>query len=241
MNVRIAIPTYKRSDTIADKTLKYLKSVNYPASLIYLFVVAEEESLYREKVPEDMYGRIVIGPLGLCEMRNRITDFFEENEIILQMDDDVRGIKSTLPFKEIFSTLYLRLTNLEEPCGLAGVMPNDDTRRMKLSSTTHLTHIIGSFFMARNHKDIQITYTEKEDMERSILYFKKYGRIVRFQGAGVSTKYTGGTGGLQAEGRIERCVAGIENLKSRYPGWLSEVVKKKGRDVILNWRAKNNC
>jgi len=239
MHLRLAIPTYKRSDSIASKTLKYLKQVGYPANLIYLFVVAEEEQIYKERVPADLYGQIVIGPVGLCAMRNRITDFFEENEIIIQMDDDVKGIKSTLSFKDIFSILYLRLMHPDEPCGLSGVLPNDDTRRFKNASTTHLTHILGSFFMCRNHKDIQISHTEKEDMERSILYFKKYGRVLRFQGAGVSTNYKGGTGGLQSQGRSERCASEIESLKVRFPNLVSEVEKIKGRDLILNWRSSN--
>jgi hypothetical protein len=76
--IRIAIPTYKRSDSIASRTLKFLKSVAYPKDLIYLFVVAEEEELYK-KLPADLYGQIVLGPVGLCAMRNRISEFFEVN------------------------------------------------------------------------------------------------------------------------------------------------------------------
>ena len=236
--IRVAIPTYKRSDSIASKTLKYLKQVGYPANLIYLFVVAEEEQLYKT-IPADLYGQIVIGPVGLCAMRNRITDFFDEDEIIIQMDDDVRGIKSTLPFSEIFHILYKGLTDPTTPCGLAGVLPNDDTRRFKNSQTMHLSHILGSFFMHRNHKDIKITHTEKEDMERSILYYKRYGRVLRYQNAGVSTNYKGGTGGLQSQGRSERCASEIESLKVRFPNLVSEVEKVKGRDLILNWRSSN--
>ena len=236
--IRVAIPTYKRSDSIASKTLKYLKSVNYPANLIYLFVVAEEEHLYKG-LPADLYGHIVIGPVGLCAMRNRITDFFDEGEIIMQFDDDVSGIKSTLSFSEIFQILYKGLTDKDAPCGLAGVLPNNDTRRFKNSQTMHLAHILGSFFMCRNHKDIKITHTEKEDMERSILYYKRYGRVLRYQNAGVSTNYKGGTGGLQSQGRSERCASEIESLKVRFPNLVSEVEKVKGRDLILNWRVSD--
>jgi len=236
--IRVAIPTYKRSDSIASKTLKFLKSVAYPKDLIYLFVVAEEEQLYKA-LPADLYGHIVIGPVGLCAMRNRITDYFNEGEIIIQMDDDVKGIKSTLPFSDIFHILYKGLTDKDVPCGLAGVLPNDDTRRFKNSQTMHLAHILGSFFMCRNHKDIKITHTEKEDMERSILYYQRYGRVLRFQNAGVSTSYKGGTGGLQSQGRSERCASEIESLKVRFPNLVSEVEKVKGRDLILNWRSSN--
>lgn len=233
---RLAIPTYKRSESISSKTLKYLKSVAYPKDLIYLFVIAEEEQLYKDRVSSDLYGHIVIGPVGLCAMRNRISDFFDEGEIIIQMDDDVKGIKSPASFSDIFQILYKGLTDKDAPCGLAGVLPNDDTRRFKNSQTMHLAHILGSFFMCRNHKDIKITHTEKEDMERSILYYKRYGRVLRYQNAGVSTSYKGGTGGLQSQGRSERCASEIESLKVRFPNLVSEVEKVKGRDLILNWR-----
>lgn len=237
--IRVAIPTYKRSDSIASKTLKYLKSVNYPANLIYLFVVAEEEQLYRA-LPADLYGHIVIGPVGLCAMRNRIADFFDEGEIIMQFDDDVSGIKSPLPFSDIFQILYKGLTDKDAPCGLAGVLPNNDTRRFKNSQTMHLAHILGSFFMCRNHKDIKITHTEKEDKQRSILYFKKYGRVLRYQNAGVSTSYRGGTGGLQSEGRDLRIEGEIESLMRLYPEYCKIVDKKSdGKDIALLWQAKN--
>ena len=238
--IRIAIPTYKRSDSIASKTLKFLKSVAYPKDMIYLFVIPEEEELYKERVPADYYGHIVLGPVGLCAMRNRISEFFNEGEIIIQMDDDVKGIKSTLSFSDIFQILYKGLTDPTAPCGLAGVLPNDDTRRFKNSQTMHLAHILGSFFMCRNHKDIKITHTEKEDKQRSILYFKKYGRVLRYQNAGVSTSYRGGTGGLQSEGRDLRIEGEIESLMRLYPGYCKIVDKKSdGKDIALLWQAKN--
>ena len=230
---RLAIPTYRRSDTISLKTLRYLKLVEYPRDKIYLFVIPEEEAIYREKVSADLYGQIVVGVLGLAAQRNFISQFFDENEIIVCMDDDVLGIKSA----EVFAQILQRgLTGLDQSCGLFGIMPNDDARKFKDKTTRHLSHILGSFFICRNHKDLIITYTDKEDMERSILYFKKYGVVLRYQNAGVVTSYLKGTGGLQTNERSDRIKECILNLMEKYPECCRLVQKKKGEDIVLNWR-----
>ena len=78
-------------------------------------------------------------------------------------------------------------------------------------------------------------------MERSILYFKRYGQVLRFQGAGVCTNYGKGTGGLQADAnRQTNITAGITNMRNRYPEYITLVIKKgKTTDIVLNWRVKH--
>jgi hypothetical protein len=236
---RLAIPSYKRSDTISGKTLKFLKDSNYPADKINIFVASYDEwERYNNAVDPDLYNEIIIGRPGLMEQRNFITEFYPEDEIIVQMDDDVKTIKSTLP---LLSIVEMGVEHLEyRTAGLFGVLPIDDGRRFKQNITKHLTHILGSFFVCRNHKNILITHTEKEDMERSVLYFKRYGQVLRYQGAGVCTNYGKGTGGLQADvNRQTNITTGITNMRNRYPEYISVVVKNdKTTDIILNWRVK---
>jgi len=231
----VAIPSYKRAGTIAKKTLNFLKVQGYPADRIHIFVADEEEFKdYKRLVSEDLYGEIIVGVKGLAEQRNFITSFYREDEILIQMDDDVLTIKCHLPFLTLVdmatSSLYGRTA------GLWGVLPNDDGRRFKDATTSHLTHILGSFFVVRNHRSIQITHTEKEDMERSILYFKRYGSVLRYQNAGVATTYRKGVGGLQTDDRLDRIKSGIQNLTTLYPEYCTLVNKKGLQDIVLNWR-----
>lgn len=232
----IAIPSYNRSDTIGSKTLKFLHLSGYPASRIHIFVADDDEyKKYRDALDEDLYGEIIMGVKGLKDQRNFISSFYKEDEIIIQMDDDVKGIRSNIPFLNL---VELGLASLEyRSAGLWGVMPNDDARRFKDATTKHLTHILGSFFIIRNHKDIQMTYTEKEDMERSILYFRRYGQVLRYQNAGVCTTYAKGQGGLQTPGRDERIKSEILRFQTEYPEYINVVDKKGIQDIILNWRA----
>jgi len=233
----VAIPTYKRSHLIGSKTLKLLKEHLYPRSLITLFVADEKEkSDYLKNVNPELYGQIVVGVRGLMNQRNFITSFYSEGELVLQMDDDVDCLKSDKPFTEILRMAY---SYLKDSGGLFGVLPNDDGRRFKNDTTVHLTHILGSFFIASNHKDLLITTDEKEDMERSILYFKKFGKVYRYRGAGVKTAYAlARSGGMNTEDRAEAMERGAKYLESAYPDYCTAYVKKGKWDIRMNWRAK---
>ena len=233
---KIIIPSYKRPNHIRLMTLKYLQDQGYPSSLIYIFVASEQERAnYAFLVPRDMYAQIVVGVKGLKEQRNFISIYFPENEILIQLDDDVKGIKMLDPAETFLSLVQRGLDHMTEG-GLFGILPNDDGRKMKAHTTTHLTHIIGSFFMIRNHKNLLLNITEKEDFERSILYFLRYNKVARYQGAGVITRYAKNSGGLQTSPREENMRAGIKYLVDSFPGAVKQVVKKSGVDIILNWR-----
>jgi hypothetical protein len=234
----LAIPTYKRHQTLTNRTLRFLEKAHYPAEKIYLFVAdTVEEAIYSSNVPKNLYGKIIVGVKGLAEQRNFITDFFPEDEILIQMDDDIKKIDTPdITFLDLIDHAIKKLNELNS--GLFGVMPNDDTRRYADKTTTHLTHIIGCFFVHRNHKDIRITHTEKEDYERSILYFLRYGTVLRYRGGGVSTTYQQGTGGLQESNRKQSQEEGVIHLTTTYPTLCKRKDKKGCPDVTLNWRSK---
>jgi len=232
----VAIPTYGRAGVIGKKTLRFLESVGYPKEKITLFVVAAEEMLYRQINP-NLYGSVVVGVLGLREQRAFISNYYRRGDVIIQMDDDVKKIDIPGDFKEyVLKALEIMA---KEGAGLFGVLPKDDKRCYKDCYTTHLTHILGSFFMCINDPDIVITHIEKEDYERSILYFLKYGKVIRDKSGGVSTTYGKGGGGLNTEGRAERMRQESEGLALKYPDFCKAIVKKGMADISLNWRSKS--
>jgi len=234
----LAIPSYKRSKSISEKTLKFLSDVSYPPERITIFVATEQEAQqYYKDLSRHLYGRLVVGQPGLMEQRNFINQYYPEDSILVSMDDDIKKIDCPKDnFLDLVRDAVERIHTRE--AGLFGVLPNDDKRRYKDDITTHLSFIIGSFFICRIHHDIEITYPEKDDYERSILYFVKYGQVLRHRGAGVQTAYTGGTGGLQEAGRLQRMELGVKNLLERYEGYCVRSDKKGMADVSLNWRSK---
>jgi hypothetical protein len=237
MFLPVAIPTYRRSQAISHQTLNYLKDQGCPPELVTLFVASEDEKQeYLKNVPSDMYGKIVVGVLGLANQRNFISEYYDEGELVLEMDDDVCGIKSW-GGQSLEELLHRATACLEDgKGGLWGVLPNDDGRRFTFATTEHLTHILGSFFVLRNHRELKITNDEGEDYERSILYFQKYGRVYRYRGAGVKTTFNKGSGGLLCSDREDKRRRHIQDLGARFPKACSVIMKKDKIDVRLNWR-----
>jgi hypothetical protein len=233
---RVCIPSYNRPDIINLKSLKFLKSIDYPSDKIYIFVANEFEQIrYAQACNAEAKGyHIILGVPGLVPQRRFIQEFLDEGEIYISMDDDVDGIKSLKPFSEIIRNALERIESGHT--GLWGVLPNDDARRFKDSTTVHLSHILGAFFVARNHKDIYIQgLSETEDYERSIRYYLRYKSVCRYRGAGVCTKYLGTSGGTTDT--IKRKEAAVQKLIEEFPTLCKRKDKKGIPDLQLNWRA----
>lgn len=235
---RLVIPSYQRPHLIQTKTLRYLRVQGYPSDQILIFVASEDEKrLYETGVPPHLYGEIIVGRLGLKEQRNFISDYLDEDEIYISFDDDVESLKLIPNYT--FYDLIRDACNVigARETGLVGVLPNDDARRFKDNVSTHLAHILGAFFIARNHRDLRITRTAKEDYERSILYWLRYGTVYRSRRGGVQTKYLRGVGGIQSENRREREIEGVCYLAETYPALCRRKDKGEHPDIELNWRA----
>ena len=87
----IAIPSYKRTETLKEKTLATLKKYKIEPSKIHIFVAdKDEEKAYKEALPNGSYGKIVVGIKGIKEIRNFITDYFPIGKKIICMDDDIK-------------------------------------------------------------------------------------------------------------------------------------------------------
>ena len=243
---RVCIPTYNRYTTISDMTLRYLNSINYPRDKIILFVASDEQAaLYRQHVPEHLFGQIVTGVLGLVNQRNFITKFLFPDEIFISFDDDVITLK-TMNNTNIYWLIADAITKIKtHDYGLASVLPNSDGRRFKTGFTRHLAHCIGSFYICRNNHSLlldndPVLQEAKEDIYRSLQYFTVYGRILRYRCAGVQTVYRQANGGIESLGRRERDAAACADLIRRYPKFVKHIDKKSGwPDVLLWWRARN--
>ena len=86
MSFKIAIPTYKRYNI---KTLSLLKEFN--KTDIYIFVANQDE--YEKYYNEYPNYNIIIGELCICNQRNFITNYFNEDTIVICMDDDILAFK----------------------------------------------------------------------------------------------------------------------------------------------------
>lgn len=239
----VAIPSYKRAELCSAKTLAMLKKNHISKDKINVYVANDEEyKTYKETLDSSTYGKLIVGVKGLVPQRQFIMDNQPANKHIVFFDDDVESIDLSLSkfkgksldhfFQEAFQTTK------EHGAYMWGVYPvfNPYFRQARKEVTTCLTYIVGAFYGVINRPDnanLKLTLTaengQKEDVERTIKYFKEDGVVIRFNRVGFITKYYGKTGGLGTfEERLKPMKDASELLKKTYPEYGDVVSKKTG-------------
>jgi hypothetical protein len=145
----IAIPSYQRANILVSHTLGFLMREKYPPEKITIFVADQVEwAEYDRVLPRGSYSQLVVGVPGLLNQRRLINEFYPEGQVLLQMDDDLKGIKSLRSDQNFLSLVSYGVSLLTtKRLGLFGILPNDDGRKLKEEMTKHLAHILGSFFI----------------------------------------------------------------------------------------------
>jgi len=93
-----------------------------------------------------------------------------------------------------------------------------------------------------NDEDLKLTISKKtdgnkEDVERTILYYKKDGKVLRFNQVGFKTKYYGTDGGGMGthQHRQENMRIASYELQDKYPEYGKVMVRKNGKyEFTLN-------
>jgi hypothetical protein len=225
----IAIPSYKRPETLRDKTLTILKAYRIPSEKITVFVAdKEQEEIYRKTLNHGTYGKIVVGIKGMGAIRNFITKYYSIGTPIVNIDDDIKGFleyDSTKPRKEkpLRSLLAVIKQGFYEcdkaKARLWGVYPVANGFFMKPKVSTELRYIIGSFWGCINPgiKEVEITLDDKEDYQRSILYYKHDDAVVRLNMVAPISSYYKEPGGMQEDRTKERVEKSARWMVKTYP------------------------
>ena len=199
-------------------------------------------------------------PPGLHHMRNYITQYFPEGEHLLHMDDDIDDIlklyidesitdpkKSTRyrlfsccnsnPLGQgqgiisIFNNAFRILQ--DQHIGLFGIYPVANGYFMKdLPDVTYsLRFCVGTLWGCINDHSIIIQIEEKEDVERTLLSFQKYNKILRLNNITIKTKYYKTEGGMQTESSLDKRKAAAKAsciyLLEKYPKYTKLYTSKK--------------
>lgn len=230
----VVIPSYKRAETIQQKTLAMLKRYSIPREKIYIFVAdTSQYDEYKQAVPKQLYGHLIVGKPGLVAVRNTIAKYFAKGTPIVEFDDDVLKLVEYSPKarrheKELEDLKAVFLRGFQEcqaaKCRLWGVYPIPNGFFMKPTVTTDLKFCIGSFWGCLNAgSEIQIEYGkgEKEDYQRTLHYFMADGAVVRLNYVAPKTSYYKEAGGLQAYGdRLETEEKVVEAMMRKWPSWI---------------------
>jgi hypothetical protein len=250
MSYVVAIPSYNRPNEIVKKTLKTLKDGGINKNTIYIFVAnTNEEKKYAEIVPKELYGKIVVGKLGIANQRIFIKHYFKENQHVVSIDDDVEALfkmTNTTGTPRPETAKLIKITNVDrffkdafdrlkkEKLFIWGIYPVNNAFFMKNKVTTGLKFIIGALygFIVRKTTELEpsIHAEGKEDYEQSILYYKKDGGVLRYNNVTIKTKFLA-KGGLGAD-RFAMNKKAAEYLKKTYPELVTIFHRKNGMTEI---------
>jgi len=174
-NYVIAIPSYKREESIKEKTLKVLEGHKIDVSRIHIFVAnKEEEKQYKSSLDSKYHSRIIIGKPTISGQRNYISSYFPEGKCIAQFDDDIEEIyelhhptkkpKSQLTYRDMISREFRKKQSLKpiksldqfikttfskcvrEGIYLWGVYPTANPYFMTFKADDQLNFIVGPMF-----------------------------------------------------------------------------------------------
>lgn len=244
----IAIPSYKRAETLCKKTLKYLlQDCKTDLKCITIFVANEEEYKdYKKLVNKGL--KIVIGKETLKGQRNFMDFYYEAGEKVLFFDDDIEGlyIKSgnkTKLFTDLVSLYKIGFNEcVKNNTALFGICAVNNGFYMNGKISTNLKYIVGCFYgqIITQDRSLSVTLEDKEDFERTILYFDKYKKVVRLNMIAPKTNYYDEDGGMQITRTEKRVTASALTLVNKYPQYCSLNTKKKSShtEIKLNSRAK---
>lgn len=235
--MKIVIPTYDRCNRF--ETLTFLKKYNFPIENIYIFLANEEEKIKYINSFGEEYNWI-IGVIGLTQQRNFITNYFDDGEIIISMDDDIEDLihKDDKPLLDWLNECveYLKKSKY----ALMSISPSVnpfffEQRRNSDSFRIGNYYSIGAFYILKNNKKILLNDNILlEDWERSILFVKKYGSNVRYNDVLIKTKYFG-KGGLFTQRNKNNYLTSVNKLLYNYPEYVSFTYKKLPLDKYIEF------
>ena len=240
----IAIPSYKREETLKNKTLRVLKEQGIPKNKLFIFVGNKEEyQKYKETLP-NYYNKIIIGEVGMGAIRNFITNYFPHGQKIFNMDDDINGFveltkEKDKKTKSKFQSKKFKGNDLDkfikkgfDECqknnlSLFGIYPASNPFFMKKRITYDLRYIIGSCWGSINNKNVKVSMDDKEDFERTLKYYRKDGGVIRFENVTVISGYYTEKGGMQETRTKQRVLKSAEKLVEQYPDLCKLYLGKK--------------
>ena len=241
----VCIPSYKRAQMCNDKTLTMLHYNHISASTIYVYVANQSQyEEYKLILNPKYYNKIIIGVVGLVNQRQFISEEWPEGQYIVELDDDINRVDLSLSPEYKNKSLHVFFNSAfskckEEKAYIWGIYPvfNPFFRKGREDMSTCLNYIIGAFYGFINRpklKLIEVSPTNKfngnkEDVLRSILYFKEDGIVLRFNKIGFVTKYYNNVGGLGTfNARIKPMSDASKWLHKKYPKYGTIGTKKTG-------------
>lgn len=247
MNYEIAIPSYKRANTVKEKTLALLTKHNINPDRVTIFVANDQEhQVYSETLKDTPYNKIVIGEVGMGAIRRFIQKHYPEGTYVMNFDDDLQECfvkiddKTMVPVGNLEQDVIIRGFKAceEHDAKLFGIYAAANPMFMKNRIAVGLYYCIGSCWglVTRHDNDLSVQLDDKEDFERSLQHYVKDGKVVRLDDITVKSKYYTEDGGMQVTRTNDRILKSAENLVERFPGLCTMYIRETTGHAELRLR-----
>ena len=246
---QVAIPSYKRPDTVREKTLKVLEKHKISPDKVTIFVADDtEKERYALALRDSPYQRLVVGVPGMGAIRNFIQMYYTEGTPVMNFDDDLSEVmrkendKLMVPVENLEEQVILKGFQAcnENNAKLFGVYAAANAMFMKDRIAVGLYYCIGSCWgmITRHDKDLAVTMDDKEDFERTLQHYVKDGVVVRLDNITVKSKYYTEDGGMQVTRTSERIHESAKILQERYPNLCTMYIRETTGHAELRLRDK---
>ena len=249
--MKIAIPSYKRYETIQKKTLRVLQEYNFDPSMIEIFVNDQEPGeydRYKEALSKNEFAKnipIIKGVPTIGEQRNFIERYYPEGIKLMMLDDDVEEVQRresekklvrVEDLKEVFNTGFDEMEKAGARCW--GIYAASNPYFMKERVQTKLCYIIASMFGQITDHDpaLKRVTNHGEDYEYSLRQYTKHGVVARLDWITVKSKYYGEEGGLQTVRTEQYIHDSISKIAEMFPDLCTMYIRKTTGHAELKLR-----
>ena len=244
--MNFAIPSFQRASILKEKTINYLLGQGVEPSSIYVFVREDDKDVGEYLSLESLGINVhAVDIKGIGATHNYITDYFQEDEFICELDDDVFDIidKDRNSVRDFVAVLKdMMEIMIKENINYGGFYQCDNPKFMSGNKqyTTDLRYMLGLMRLRRIKKDIKVVTNYAEDFEHCLRYFVRDGKILKNNWiAGKTKNYA--EGGCNGDGRgFETERTDKELLAEEFPMLCRLFQRKNGRyDLRLKEYAGN--
>ena len=238
---KFVIPTYDRTEVIFEKSLPFLDEMGVNPKQIYIFYF-EEDKLYDTHKIEGLNW--IASKESIMDTRQHIVDYFDEGEMIIELDDDIDYLYGFAMNQNDKKTKYKIAPSQFQDMLQISFQPNKVLWGVAATNNPlgwryvrrvgyHLTSITASFYGYKNDKRIKYTVKEKEDYERVCQTFSWGDTTITKWGIfGPKTNYWKNAGGIQSHydfeerKQVQRWAA--YDLCAKYPKYVYNQMRKNG-------------
>jgi hypothetical protein len=185
MDYKIAIPSHNRIDILNKKTYNLLISNGINENQIDIFVAPDQVESYKKAFPK---SNIIKSKLGFIPNKRFLHSYYKDGTKLITMDDDVSKIVqlendkiiNVKSLKNLINKMFEELS--KNKFRLAGLYPVANSMFMKNAQpiTKDLRFIYAPFRAFINDPKLLPNYEGPEDYEITLLYYLKYGGVLRF-------------------------------------------------------------